>query len=102
MNVEDDIMDRLTEADIQANLQQTSSWRLENDMITRTVKLKDFYAALLFVNAIGWLAEAAGHHPDITIQYNTVKLSLSTHDASGITAKDFALAQQIDALPTIG
>lgn len=95
---------KLSSSDIGMQLQKTPHWKLDHDngAIVRTFKLKDFYTALLFVNAVGWLAESAGHHPDILIRYNTVDLRLNTHDAGGITIKDFALAQQIDALPTIG
>ncbi|MBX3064992.1 MAG: 4a-hydroxytetrahydrobiopterin dehydratase [Anaerolineae bacterium] len=95
-------MTKLSSSDIRMQLQKTPHWKLDEGTIARTFKLKDFYTALLFVNAVGWLAEAAGHHPDIMIRYNTVELRLNTHDAGGITVKDFALAQQIDALPTIG
>jgi 4a-hydroxytetrahydrobiopterin dehydratase len=60
--------------------------------------LADFRAAVLYVGAVAYLAEAANHHPDITIQWNKVTLTLSTHSAGGLTAKDFALARTIDAL----
>jgi 4a-hydroxytetrahydrobiopterin dehydratase len=55
-----------------------------------------FAAALDLVNRVGELAEAAGHHPDITINYNRVMFSLSTHDEGGITQKDLDLASQIE------
>jgi 4a-hydroxytetrahydrobiopterin dehydratase len=58
----------------------------------RTFKFKDFVGSLAFVNKVGELAEKAGHHPDIDIRYNKVRLALVTHDAGGITAKDFDLA----------
>ena len=59
---------------------------------------KDFRDALLYVNAIGYLAEQANHHPDIAISWNKVTLHLVTHSAGGLTAKDFALARQISEL----
>ncbi len=58
----------------------------------------DFAAALAFVNRVGTAAEQAGHHPDIDIRYNRVRLALVSHDAGGLTEKDFALAATIDAL----
>ena len=57
---------------------------------------KDFRASLAFVNQVGELAEKAGHHPDIDLRYNKVRLALVTHDAGGITAKDFDLARSAD------
>ena len=56
------------------------------------------FASLAFVNQVGQLAEAAGHHPDIDIRYNRVRLALVTHDAGGLTAKDFDLAQKINGV----
>ncbi|MFN7210521.1 MAG: 4a-hydroxytetrahydrobiopterin dehydratase [Aggregatilineales bacterium] len=91
--------EKLTESQIAERLAALHGWALEDDMLVRTFTLKDFTAALTFVGAVGHLAEAAGHHPDITINYNRVKLALTTHDSGGITEKDFALATQINALP---
>ena len=63
--------------------------------------LLDFFlhnGALLYLGAVAYLAEAAGHHPDVSISWNKVTLTLSTHSAGGLTANDFALARQISAL----
>jgi 4a-hydroxytetrahydrobiopterin dehydratase len=90
---------RLDEAAVKARLAGVPHWRRAADTITRTWQLADFVAALAFVNRVGALAEAAGHHPDIDIRYNKVTLILSTHDAGGLTASDFDLAQHIDADP---
>ena len=67
-------------------------------MILRTFQFKDFPAAIKFTNAVAELAEEAWHHPDIDIRWNKVTLSLTTHDAGGLTEKDFALAKKFDAL----
>jgi 4a-hydroxytetrahydrobiopterin dehydratase len=91
--------EKLSDAQIAERLAALVGWTLEDGMLVRTFTLKDFTAALTFVGAVGHLAEAAGHHPDITINYNRVKLALTTHDSGGITEKDFALAAQINALP---
>ncbi|HZR53204.1 MAG TPA: 4a-hydroxytetrahydrobiopterin dehydratase [Streptosporangiaceae bacterium] len=91
-------MELLTEGQIAAELDTVKTWTHEGSQITRQVVRADFRDALLFVNAVGYLAEAAGHHPDIAIAWNTVTLTLSTHSAGGLTANDFALARQIDAL----
>jgi 4a-hydroxytetrahydrobiopterin dehydratase len=71
-------------------------WKIEDGQLTRTFNLKDFLAALAFVDRVGEQAEKAGHHPDIDIRYNRVRLSLVTHDAGGLTAKDFELAAAAD------
>jgi 4a-hydroxytetrahydrobiopterin dehydratase len=73
-------------------------WQVESGALARTFAFKDFRAALGFVNQVGDLAEAAGHHPDIDIRYNRVRLGLITHDAGGLTAKDFELAAGINEL----
>lgn len=92
-------MTRLSDTRVQERLAATAGWTLnEAGEITRTFELAGFPQALLFVNAVGWLAEAADHHPDIVICYRRVTLTLSTHDAGGLTDKDFDLAAQINAL----
>ena len=70
----------------------------ERGELTRTFKQPNFIAGLLFVNRIAGAAEATGHHPDVLLTYPAVKIALITHDAGGLTAKDFALAAQIDKL----
>ena len=82
----------------QTRLTQLPGWQIESGELVRTFKFKDFVAALEFVNLIGQLAEVAGHHPDIDIRYNRVRLALVTHDAGGITEKDFDLAVQAQNL----
>jgi 4a-hydroxytetrahydrobiopterin dehydratase len=89
----------LTEADVDAALdEQHVNWSRERDVLVTTVKLHDFAAALAFVNIVGAAAEAANHHPDIDIRWNTVRLALTTHDSGGITLLDLALAGAIDRM----
>ncbi len=78
--------------------EQSLRWTRQGDELTTTVKLHDFAAALAFVNAVGAVAEAANHHPDIDIRWNKVRLVLTTHDSGGITLLDLALAGAIDRL----
>jgi len=87
---------RLDEASIGNALQRTPGWARAGAEIRRTYRFRDFREALAFVNRVGGLAEAAGHHPDIDIRYNTVTLALTTHDAGGLSTKDFDLARAID------
>jgi 4a-hydroxytetrahydrobiopterin dehydratase len=86
---------RLDEAAVLDALRRTPGWERVGSEIRRTFRFRDFRQALAFVNRVGDLAEAAGHHPDIDIRYNTVTLALTTHDAGGLTAKDFDLARSI-------
>ena len=90
-------MSRLDEAGVAAGLRRTPGWERTGAEITRAYRFRDFREALAFVNRVGDLAERAGHHPDIDIRYNTVTLALTTHDAGGLTQKDFDLAHAIDA-----
>jgi 4a-hydroxytetrahydrobiopterin dehydratase len=71
-------------------------WRREGDELVKQVKRQGFAGALDFVNRVGALAEAAGHHPDIDIRWDTVTLRLSTHSAGGLTERDLELAAEID------
>jgi 4a-hydroxytetrahydrobiopterin dehydratase len=89
----------LTETDVDTAIdEQHLNWTREGDVLTTTVKLHDFVAALDFVNAVGAAAEAANHHPDIDIRWNKVRLVLTTHDSGGITLLDLALAGAIDRM----
>jgi 4a-hydroxytetrahydrobiopterin dehydratase len=71
-------------------------WRLEGGWIRRTYKTHGWKGTLMVINAVGHLAEAAWHHPDITASYAWVEVRLQTHTAKGITDKDFALARKIE------
>ena len=65
-------------------------------MISRKFEFSDFITAMRFVNRVARLAEAANHHPDIAINYNRVRLALTTHDEGGLTMKDFKLAGKVN------
>lgn len=91
-------MDKLSEAQIQAALAQAPEWSELNGAIQRTFQFNDFVEAMRFVNRVAEAAESDQHHPDILIRWNKVTLTLSTHDASGITEKDFALAKKVDGM----
>ncbi len=91
-------MELLSEEAIAQELAGLPDWERSGDAITTTVQLQDFRAAMLFASATGYLAEQANHHPDVTIQWNRVTLTLSTHSAGGLTAADFALARRISTL----
>ena len=83
---------------IEAALPAVPKWKKSGATISRTFEFKDFPAAMVFVNHAARLAEEAYHHPDIDVRWNKVTLTLTTHDAGGLTEKDFALARQFDRL----
>ncbi len=91
-------MTALSRDQIHHRLQSLPIWRLIDNQLTRTFEFVNFLAAINFVDQIALLAEAANHHPDIDIRYNKITLRLTSHDAGGITTKDFALAEQISTL----
>ncbi len=91
-------MPALSAEQAQVNLGKLKGWQIEAGQLVKTFQFHHFRESLAFVNKIGELAESAGHHPDIDIRYSRVRLSLSTHDAGGITEKDFDLAARADRL----
>jgi 4a-hydroxytetrahydrobiopterin dehydratase len=93
-------MSLLPSDELNQRLQTLPGWEIHNGQLTKTFKVTTFAHALLFLGAIGQYAEAANHHPDLSLKgYNKVTVALSTHSAGGLTEKDFALAAQIEALP---
>jgi len=90
----------MSDAQIDRALAERSEWARVGDAIQRTLSFKDFVAAMVFVGLVAEMAESDQHHPDILIRYNKVTLSMSTHDAGGISHKDFALAAKVDGLAT--
>jgi 4a-hydroxytetrahydrobiopterin dehydratase len=88
---------KLDEAAVARELAVLAGWRRDGDAIVHTWRFADFKAAMIFVNGVAALAEKANHHPDIALHYNEVTLRLWSHDAGGLTARDFNLARAIDA-----
>ena len=89
--------DRLTEAQIAEGLSRLPGWEQQGDRIVRDDQFADFVAALGFIVEVGALAERANHHPEIVNTYGHVRISLSTHDAGGLTELDLKLAEAISA-----
>ncbi len=87
---------RLSDKEIAGKLKALKDWTIRGQEIRRDYKFSDFIAAMAFVNHVAQQAESMDHHPDILIQYNKVKLTLSTHSAGGLTELDFKLATKID------
>ena len=86
----------LSPSEIEAVMQSNPGWTLQEGKLTRDWTFRDFLQAMEFVNQVAALAEAAGHHPDIDIRYNRVRLGLVSHDAGGITQRDANMARQLN------
>ena len=85
-------MSVLAAEEIEKRLALTPEWRLEAGALTRNFSFEDFREAMSFINQVAAVAEGAGHHPDIDIRYNRVRLGLVTHDAGGVTPLDASMA----------
>jgi len=90
-------MSLLPDTEVDARLRSLPGWTRDGKRIRRAYKFGSFTEAMAFVNRVAGLAEAQDHHPDILIEYSAVTLTLSSHDAGGLTARDLKLAAAIDA-----
>jgi 4a-hydroxytetrahydrobiopterin dehydratase len=88
----------LKDTDIQERTAELSGWKVEGNKLKCQRQFKDFVEAIEFINRLVEPAEQAGHHPDLEISYNTVTISLTTHDAGGLTEADFKLAKVISEI----
>lgn len=91
-------MAKLSEQEIDERLARLDGWSRGESWIEKRYQFKSFVRAMLFVNAVAYVAEAMNHHPDFIIHYNEVTLRNWTHVAGGVTERDFALAEKIDAM----
>ncbi len=90
-------MEKLNEQEIKARMTELDpSWIVFGKFLHRELLFKNFVEAFSFITAVALLAEKANHHPNWNNAYNKVVIALSTHDADGITTKDFDLAKAID------
>lgn len=87
----------LSESEIASELGRLAGWEIRDDRLRKQYTFRTFLRAVTFVNSVAYLSEAAGHHPDITINYNKVTLRIITHSENSLTDRDFALAGDIDA-----
>ena len=91
-------MTPLSDIEIQRGLGSIAGWTRKGDTLVKSYHFATFPAGIAFVERVAEIAETMGHHPDIDIRYTKVHFALSTHDAGGITEKDFALAKAIEEL----
>ncbi len=88
----------LSEQEVEERLGSLDGWQRQGDAIEKTFKRDDFVGSVKFVDSLVGPAEEMGHHPDLEISWDEVKVSLSTHSQGGLTENDFELAKKIDAL----
>jgi 4a-hydroxytetrahydrobiopterin dehydratase len=89
----------LADGDVRSRLAaELPAWKLEGGHLERVYRTSGWRSSLLCANAIGHLAEAAWHHPDLIVSFRTVTVRLMTHDSGGITELDFALARKIEGV----
>ena len=89
---------KLSEAEVRERLADVPEWKVEGDKIRRELKFSNFVTAFGFMTRVALLAEKADHHPEWCNVYNKVRIELTTHDAKGLSERDFELAKQIDKL----
>jgi 4a-hydroxytetrahydrobiopterin dehydratase len=88
----------LSDEDIEARLGDLEGWEREGDAIAKTFKLDDFVGSVEFVRKLVEPAEDMGHHPDVSISWDEVRVSITTHSEGGLTKNDFELARRIDSI----
>ena len=91
-------MEKLTPEDVESRVEAFPEWTLSGDALQRTVSFETFAEAIAFVNRVAEIAETSGHHPDIMVRYNKVTLTVTTHDAGGLTELDFTFAERAEEL----
>jgi 4a-hydroxytetrahydrobiopterin dehydratase len=89
----------LSDSEVESRLAELEGWERDGETIVKTVELADFVGSVEFIGMVVDPAEEMGHHPDLTVSWNKVGVSITTHAAGGLTANDFELAKRIDALP---
>ncbi len=81
---------------VDRHLKSLPGWYIEDKLLRRIYKTDGWPTTLMLVNAIGYIAEAAWHHPDLSVTWGKVTVKLTTHSAGGLTEKDFAVARRIE------
>lgn len=91
-------MEKLTASEIETRLEELEGWEFNENALETTFEFQNFKEAFTLMTRIAFECEAMGHHPDWTNVYNRLHIRLSTHDAGGVTGKDFELARLIEDL----
>ncbi len=90
--------DLIDPANLDNFAKKVPEWEIDGDNLIRTFEFDEFMEAIDFVNSVAEIAEEAQHHPDIDVRFNTVMLTLTTHDLGGLTKADFEVAARVDNL----
>ena len=88
----------MTDAEIAKSLKEVDGWEFTGGVIKRAFGFKDHYEVMAFLNAIAWISNREGHHPDIRFGYNTCEVSYSTHAIGGLSENDFICAAKVNRL----
>ena len=91
-------VDPLKSGEVENLLKQLSGWALENGTIAKTYSFKNYYQAMAFANAAAWISHREDHHPDMTVGYNTCRVSYITHAINGLAENDYICAAKLDKL----
>ncbi len=89
-------MEKLSDEQVKQYIADLPQWSLNGDSLQRTFRFDDFAGSMAFANRVAALADQMAHHPDIMIRYNKVTLTLTTHDAGGLTERDISFARSTD------
>ena len=92
------IVERLDDQEIQSRLAELDGWERDGEAIVKEFELDDFVGSVEFVDKVVGPAEDMGHHPDLNISWNKVRVTITTHAAGGLTANDFELAKRIEVI----
>jgi 4a-hydroxytetrahydrobiopterin dehydratase len=95
-------MPPLSHEDAASMHEEIPEWTLKDNVIERTFTFRDFKETMTFVKKVAKIAEQEGHHPDIHIYYNKVRLELTTHKIKGLSENDFILAAKINSISVAG
>ncbi|OGS92280.1 MAG: 4a-hydroxytetrahydrobiopterin dehydratase [Gallionellales bacterium GWA2_60_18] len=88
----------LTQAEADTLMKQLDGWQQHGQVIAKTYPFKDYYRTIAFVNAVAWVSHQEGHHPNLTVTYNSCRVEYSTHAIGGLSENDFICAAKVDAL----
>lgn len=93
-------MKPMTREEVRERTALLPAWSIDDQCreLRREFRFKNYYETMAFVNAVAWIAHAADHHPDLEVGYNRCVVRYSTHDAGGLTEKDFASVLKVEAL----
>ena len=88
----------LQSSELAQRLKALPGWELAGNQLTKTFRFANYYETMAFVNAVAYVAHRQDHHPDLTVSYNRLVVSYSTHDAGGVTLNDCICAAKVEAL----